>query len=234
MYIVYTFKFAGVQNLKLDMASRKQLCPTRPTMDPIHIRLVGHRCPYRHNVYRWPATRKHLATIISDSICKFIKETRYTDIQAFPGANVHTILWKVKLKVAQVLGYKIIILHVGTNDLESQAAEIIVQKYTALLKHIRRVNTHAVLLLSTIIPRPKDDKQTEIKRHFINGELRNLSKMYNNVEVLYTWMPFILHKETNDSLYARDGLHLNFGGTAALKKYFDGHVFRVMGKYNIN
>lgn len=137
-------------------------------------------------------------------------------------------MWKLKLNKIKVSEFKIVILHVGTNDLKK--CPDISKPMDAIITLITSRNKGALIVISAILPRPKDTAIEDGNRKTANAKLKDLAKT-RGCEFLHTWRPFTTKAGApKEELYAQDGLHLNHKGTKALKNYFDGTVIRLKGK----
>ena len=80
-----------------------------------HIQKIGYNCPYRHSQFHWPANFDSKFFLIRDSLVKYLNNCDIVDIYAFPGANIDTIYWKLRLGKIPYKVSDITVLHVGTN-----------------------------------------------------------------------------------------------------------------------
>ena len=133
-----------------------------------HIKLSGYFCTLKHRSYQWPAKINNNNTLISDSICKYSRTLHDTFVQAYPGANIKSIIFKIRIGKVRINDYKIIILHLGTNDLHSRNPDAILNDMRTLFHLIRRKNPEGTIVLSQIIHRPIDLVLTEQDRLKVN------------------------------------------------------------------
>ena len=110
-------------------ASSKGYCTKSKVYDADHIKAVGFNCAYRHSEYHWPAKIVNNHCIIGDSIVKFLKTTNQADIISYPGTTIDKLYWKIKLGKVQLNQYKVIEIHVGTNDVRGNEISVIIKKY---------------------------------------------------------------------------------------------------------
>ena len=201
-----------------------KICPFSKTYDIKHIELYGYSCPYKHLSYDWPAAAYCKATLISDSICKFIRHCRNIAVQAFPGATCAKILSKLRFGRIAIEFAKVIIIHIGTNDLESSKPHEIIDAVLKIKRHIQSRNPAAKIVYSSIIQRPKDNPHLDFVRKYINNQLKFFAKTEN----FYFVKSYRSLKDT--TYFAKDGLHLNRKGTLALRSYFEKTVSRLLVK----
>lgn len=203
------------------------LCPGGHLYNASHIQKYGFYCPYKHSEYNWP-TRKgeQVSLLISDSICKFIKNMNTCGVQAFPGATIQQLTMKVKLGYVEFHSFKNIIVHVGTNDVVKCDVQQIVHKYDLLISAIQKKAPNAKIFVSSVIPRPKDCDELQIKLSLINAEIRLLCRQRG----IYNLKTFNVFGKSNSpeflSYYAVDKLHLSRKGTLKLAKYFEGNLLK--------
>ena len=113
---------------------RKGLCRLSNNYNIKHIRQLGLNCPFKYKTYHWPAKICSNHCTLGDSIVKFLKITNQADVISFPGINVDRLTWKIKLNKISLTYYKIIIIHVGTNDVECRSVdEFINRNYRVLM-----------------------------------------------------------------------------------------------------
>ena len=91
-------------------ASSKGYCTKSKVYDADHIKAVGYNCAYR------PAKIVHNHCITGDSIVNVLKTTNQANIISYPGITIDKLYWKIKLGKVQLNQYKVIVIHVGTND----------------------------------------------------------------------------------------------------------------------
>ena len=100
-------------------------------------------------------------TIVSDSICRRVKLPHVIN-QAVRGLRVGTayrfIYQETRIKV---FPYDVIILHVGTLDLEQLSVQEFSKQYLSLVRVIAHKKPQSVLGLSAILPRAVDIRSGE-------------------------------------------------------------------------
>lgn len=216
------------------MQQARRMCPFSRVYDAAHIKQYGYGCHYRHSAYRWPPVMRNRFTLVSDSICKYVKKTRETFVQAEPGTTISGLYWKIKMHTIKVTHFEMVLLHVGTNDLEKETSSII-SDYKNLIRAVRRNNSTCLIVVSAVLPRPKDSESMDSKRTSVNASLRMLCREMD-CQFIRTWRPFVdpSTKQVKRELYARDGLHLSAAGTDTLARFLDGSVLRLKGNLKPN
>ena len=212
------------------MFKKRQYCPVSTSYDAKHLKQVGYNCPYRHTFYHWPAKVKANHCIVGDSIIKLLKVTNQADVVSFPGINIDRLYWKIRLSGLKLSQYKIIVLHVGTNDIASFSPVDFVRKYLRLISAVKKCNESAIVAVSSILPRPRDPDQVNNQIAFINRELKKFG-LQLGFSFIPSYRPFILKdKSINLNLFACDKLHLSFRGSVALRNNLIGNIKNLQGK----
>ncbi|CAL1266391.1 unnamed protein product, partial [Larinioides sclopetarius] len=164
--------------------------------------------------------------VIGDSMIKYLKEylsDEKLDVVSYPGATIDRITSKVSMIERK---YDCFLVHVGTNNIQLDSVEVILQKYKLLIKEILQINPKAKVICSSLIPRginyfqkdfwtTKDD--IEILNHKIDSINNELKSLCSDHEALVfcsssksTWYGFLGY----------DGLHLNRRGNHHLSDLF--------------
>ncbi|XP_016418134.1 uncharacterized protein LOC107748000, partial [Sinocyclocheilus rhinocerous] len=118
--------------------------------------------------------------------------------------------------------YRIVILHMGTNDITSGAsASTVVQRMKTLISRISQVNSHILYFaISAILPQVKDDSTVKTTIKQCNSLLQHWSSQTRNILFLNTIKSFLKNRKVIQNLYKHDGLHLNQEGKHKLFSYF--------------
>ena len=90
--------------------------------------------------------------MVSDSIAKYVDNIRHCEVIAFP--NINALTHKIQTRNL-ILDREFTILHVGTNNIETKNAGEILSCYNNLISVIRQ-NSHTKIIISAILPPPKD------------------------------------------------------------------------------
>jgi len=153
--------------------------------------------------------------VIGDSILKLSEKIWGAQIRAYRGAKIKDI--KEVLEDLDISMFRIIILHVGTNNLKKQSVHLMMTDMEDLLDTIRRKST-AEILISAILPKFKQYADEDGRRKMYNEYIRIMAELWR-VEVIPTFRTFEYRGETITTLFAFDGLHLKPVGADRLKKY---------------
>ena len=156
---------------------------------------------------------------MSDSIAKYVTDIRDTKVCAFPGINVSRLTQKI-LNGHVDLNSAYIILHVGTNDINSLTVSEICASYSDLISVVKQKSLGKVMV-SSVLPRPIDFDVNGAKVKELNNSLERLCKS-RQVQYLRSNKPFLFGGVPRREYYAiRDGgLHLNLEGTKRLRQFF--------------
>ena len=151
----------------------------------------------------FPEIRK--VTLIGDSIIKNVSGIDGCSIQSFRGDTISKLANKIFSKVAKLLPYDYVILHVGTNDIDN-----------------RKLHPTVQIIVSAIIPRPCDYKVSDPMVRDINSYLNKVMSRDMNFKFVCTYKPFTHCGKPKVQLYAKNdgGLHPNTEGSNRLKHFF--------------
>ena len=172
-----------------------------------------------------PRRNRPLYTIISDSICKFIK-IKNTDVQCVRGLDVNGLLDGIKSGLFSC-DYKVILSHVGTNSV-GQCSNIEFQEiFSQVVKAIRQKNSTAVIALSSILPMPKFGQAAEDIRVNWNKLLKELAFTLH-VHYIPSDRKFLkANNLPRIELLAKDRWHLSRRGNSTLAVYYTGTLGRL-------
>lgn len=154
-------------------------------------------------------------TLISDSICKHVKNLRNCTLQAFKGASIRNIIDNITNGVIN-LHFNVIIIHVGTNDIYRLHLNEFEFLYHKLITSIRQVNVRAKVILSAILPRPVDFRETKHLIILVNNLLKTICRKRSSVYVT-TYRPFLKFGKPICELFSPlCWLHVNHQGNVKL------------------
>ena len=207
----------------------KRFCSRGSIYDKNHINIVGLNCPFRHSAYHWPAKIQNNHCIIGDSIIKFLKITNQADIISYPGINIERLYWKIRLNKVRLGSYKVIVVHVGTNDIKECAISLIVSRLQKLVDTIRSKNKSAIIGISSILPKPCDSDDINDKIITVNRDIKRLCGP-NSVHFIPSYRPYVgKDKQIKLELYAKDLLHLSYKGSVVLRNNLVGNIKSIQG-----
>ena len=142
-----------------------------------------------------------------------------------PGARIEHVTERVEKIMGRGKGGTILV-HVGTNNADTEGTTAIVDKYRKLLKKTKEAGVGPIIL-SGILPvfGNRIDGYRNSKRIAINEMMKRLCKE-EDVGYVDLWDSFVGIEE----MYARDGLHLSGKEAAAFAEGLSGAVARGLGK----
>jgi hypothetical protein len=114
------------------------------------------RCGYKHKLFRWRGINGSYATVLGDSLCKWVRQIKYCDVQSIPGLNIQRAIERIKDRTLFVAHYRLIIVCIGTNDSQKYEPSEICHMMTDLIDTIRHINPTARVAISSILFRPCD------------------------------------------------------------------------------
>jgi hypothetical protein len=208
------------------------MCPTSPIYTAAHHKEVDGNCTFKHKLFDWKATIESKGTLITDSLCKWVSDLSYLDVQAIPGLRLDSTLTHMKQGLLQIQGYEFLILAVGTNHVRKSNIQEMLLLLTSVIDYINAISPHTTIGIASILPRPQDKSVTlDIYRRTINygfiqfckrpgRGLCSFLKSWRKVEDKYE-KPIL-------GYYADDLLHFNQSGVAVLKEYFEGAMGHIM------
>jgi lysophospholipase L1-like esterase len=145
----------------------------------------------------------------------------------YPGTTISRLahlFWSKRISLEK---FDFIIVHVGTNDVaQGRSVGSILSDYGNLIAAIRSVKRSISIIVSSILPRPVDQKITDGVIFEINTNLReNISKDLS-FKFVRSYRPFCFKGKVKRHLFAKldGGLHLNAEGTSHLRHYLIGVI----------
>jgi lysophospholipase L1-like esterase len=124
--------------------------------DEGHLRATGFRCHHKHKLYRWRGYHGSFATVIGDSLTKWVRGIKFTDVQSIPGLNIQRAVQRIQDRTLIVSNYGLIFLFVGTNNFEKSTPCEIIDELSKLISVVKSSNPTARVACSAIICRPRD------------------------------------------------------------------------------
>ena len=190
--------------------------------------------------YRRQGTFKEPAqiTIIGDSMIKHCKIPE-VDVQSIGGLNLTRAYQLIETKEIKIKGYDVLIIHIGTVEVQRCSVTDFAKKYQDLIRLIKAQNQKCILGLSYIIQRPVDfytgsfrGKRNENKRKLFNQEIKRLA-LWERCQFIKSSKPFA-DRYNPDEPYdpyfnQNDGIHLNRQGSDKLTNYLSGSIALLKG-----
>ena len=219
---------------------------------PRNKRRTGHpsnsRIPYvKPAIVNSAIKEKGKSTLISDSICKKLGDFFSLTVQAYPGATAAKLLKRLP---ELDLKFELIIVHVGTNDLDNQQKQLslsletrltnIVDGILVLLRTIRdTVGPNPKIAWSCPIPRPCTEGPASCldtlsgrraSFHILLNKVGSIRAQAEGFLVVNASPKFLKAQAPNLSLFAKDGLHLSLEGEDVLWNFFRGKAGSLAGQ----
>jgi hypothetical protein len=97
-----------------------------------------------------------MATVIGDSLCKWVRGINFTDIQSIPGLTLTKVIDRINDLTLTINKYQLVVLMLGTNDIQRSMPLGIAHKLADVIDLIREKNPTARIACNAIIPRPTD------------------------------------------------------------------------------
>ena len=216
--------FSRQQLVTINKMRRKIDCPSSEVYNNHHNSIFGNGCGYKHLLYSWEGRIDNQATLISDSMCKWVNKLPHTHVQAIPGLSLISTLDHLRKGTLQIRYCNVIILHVGTNCVWSDTPEAFKHQLEEIIDYIRRNSNVKRIGLSSILPRPRDitHPDIEIKRRQLNTVMCKLCAKQINMLYMRSWKAVTILNQTDQKCYARDRIHLNFEGIIRMRRYMRG------------
>ena len=158
--------------------------------------------------------------LICNSIPKYV-QAKDTEVAAFPGHTVPRVVDYIRFGGLSVQGYGKILIHMGACDLGKllDTGKIRTTSVKDFLRRfIRRRNSRALVIISSILPR--EDRYDEFLpyTHGINFALEKWCARSKGATVFApTHRQFLKNGRPRAELFAKDGLHLDGGGVDRLE-----------------
>jgi hypothetical protein len=185
-------------------------------------------------VSRGEAFDENRATVISDSICQLIYNLLHTRVQSVHGGTMENLEAYCRGGVVDIAKFSAILVHFGTNDLTDrcppdQCARRIVASLDRAISFIRGINPNARIGVSGILPRPRDQNNSNMLevRIVTNVQLRTYC-LANNLEYFKS-ETMLKKRDPTINPFAHDNLHLSEAGAGYFKAYLEGKVGVLMG-----
>jgi lysophospholipase L1-like esterase len=156
--------------------------------------------------------------VLGDSIIKNLLYIAGTVIVVCSGKNLQFFTQYIKDNVNNLKKYQVITIHAGTNNIRSNKQSDIFQLFVQLIKVFKMLLPTVQLVISPMLPRPRDQYYTGSKVKFINNAVFAFCRD-NGVMCIKTFNPFIKFGQPQ-ARYFVDGLHLNDKGNVVLNTFF--------------
>ena len=148
------------------------------------------------------------------------------DVLPIGGARIQDISAKIYYKNSteyrhiEVQGYRVIVLHVGTNDVANGRSHLeVVMDMKELLDLVLKENLKAVVMVSSVLYRPMDHTDSGDTVDRVNYELDRLCTRYGRVLFTRSYAVFKTGSRLLTDLYQPRGLHLSNTGKVRLGEH---------------
>jgi lysophospholipase L1-like esterase len=162
-------------------------------------------------------------------MARYVEHIPNTVVKCLGGKNSVTMFRAIFQSIALHM-YAVILLHVGTNDVQSFTLSKSQVALELLIAHVRSIAPQAKIIVSTILPRPKDFTKTDAHVKALNQwMIRELPRLFSGIIVLKSFTSFLQKRQPIQKLFYQDGLHLGAEGIQVLKQRFECVIERVRG-----
>ena len=197
----------------------KPPCRESSIYDDAHFDKHGPDCRKKHYLYKWKGVKDERATLIADSLCKWLRAVPHLTVQSVPGLNLSSAMDKICLGELEVDRFELAILAIGSNDLEGKSIDYVVKETRELIRHVQQTYPHVKIAVSNIIPRT--GMSCEKKRVDINSLIKRICKDLG-IPYLAPFKSVLANKLQESGLYAHDNIHLSDDGIVKLKSFYIG------------
>jgi hypothetical protein len=144
-------------------ARTSEFCTINKMFNEDHLKRGGFWCRQKHVMYKWKAYESSRATIIGDSLTKWVRGLKFTDTQATPGLTLEWALERLKRGIIEIKQYEIILLVFGTNNIQKGTHEDAGGIMEQIVSFIKRLNPSAKIGIVGILYRPIDIPEDMLK-----------------------------------------------------------------------
>ena len=160
--------------------------------------------------------------VLSDSILKYCQFLPFAILLAITGATVDTFIHKqfAALLVTDWTHYRLCIINLGTNDIANGHARFMFPRIKRLITLIRRRNPEIKFIVCSILPRPRDHKQTLKDIKSVHTAFSTWASITPGVGFYPSHRSFTTNFEirADQRLFCQDKLHLNYKGVGRMEK----------------
>jgi lysophospholipase L1-like esterase len=152
-----------------------------------------------------------------------------TRVLAIPGANIDTIFNMIESNKVGVQGYRIILLHFGSNDAFLAEPIRVAQNMSRLVDLIIWHNPQVRIAVSGIIVRYEHTLKEEKSRRESNDEIAIMCRL-RGIRHMKSWTCVLDKGVPIHADYARDDIHLSRSGADKIKDYMEGTIISMKGQ----
>ncbi|CAG2246625.1 PAFAH1B2_3 [Mytilus edulis] len=155
------------------------------------------------------------------------------DVVSFSGYRIEQMWGVIGHRVPD---YRIVVLHIGANNLWNDTPADVLTHYQSLVESILRLNPSCQILLSGLLPRGQDMFPGKMKSmsflslvnrkaSYINNKLRNISKSIPRLTNV-RHHSFVVDGKLQRLLLSKDGLHLTRDGATTVVRDLEAEIRR--------
>ena len=161
--------------------------------------------------------------VIGDSIIRKVKQIGHCHVICYPGLQVEGLTKLIDAnKCPELAGKSQIVVHVGTNSLDTPFQKLI-NDFDTLFRILRHTYPRANIIWNAILPRVDVTEAKAYKIIMINNEMRGNRQ---SVSVISSVKKFHRNRVPRPELYTFDKLHLNAFGVLVLRNTLRHNLLR--------
>ena len=167
--------------------------------------------------------------LLGDSIIKYVDGLSNTQVVAYKGIKTEQLAVRIiDNKIPHISAKLMVVLHVGTNNIEKDNPDLMFTKLRFLVDAVRDKLPTSTIVVSLILPRPID-------HHFRANKVKDYNFMVLNnatqlqIRCVSSYRDFLFNSAPIRAYYAIDNIHLLPPGTACLQSYLN----RTLGRYKV-
>lgn len=163
--------------------------------------------------------------VTGDSIIKLLRAWRNVRVLPKPGKDIQGLHSELKPLKEFLRQFDLIIVHIGTNNIERDSQFEIERQLRRLVWDLRQMLPGVRIGLSCILPRPRDEGNSYIRGKVIrvNNFMIEFAEQYSMI-CIRTYSPFLHGGFSKDGLFAYDGLHLRSSGLRLLRRFWKNQL----------
>ena len=146
--------------------------------------------------------------LLGDSIPKYIENIPNMDNLSRRGYTFAKWVDDIQASPSAFRQYSVFLLHMGTNEIDNgMLPEDMLKDLIRLVQSIKLLGDPKILI-SSVLPRPKDFTLTNARVEEFNGLVRDLATTSPNLQYIRSFLPFFVKGKPRIELFSkRCGLH---------------------------
>ena len=158
--------------------------------------------------------------VIGSSLIRDIRYINDTDIYSLRGAKVEDVMTVFSKKHETTRRYDAVFVLCGGNNIEVDPPDEIIRKLHELTKVILSINPKCIIIISSLIPRPRIDDNCKQKFIETNRLIQlECPKWDRTIFSVPTYKLFVSGGNIVHNYFCSDAVHLNIEGYKRLKQY---------------